>query len=206
MRSTFPDASAGGDPTLFILKLSDSDRALRNVAASEIFQRGCEIVRAATSTWLQDSELASCFDLDERGLPKTIVGIAVHRSNFQRIRAANGSPRLANVPGDQDAEEFELDFPEGVRLDILTTKRPGADGAIDKFLQKFGEGVQQVELQAVDVERATEILRSRFGIAAIYPQKRAGADGTFVNFFLVSIAEGKKVLIELVESNEQHHS
>jgi hypothetical protein len=51
-----------------------------------------------------------------------------------------------------------------------------------------------------DVGRATEILRERFGQQPIYPQTRAGADGTRVNFFLVAAPEGKKVLIELVEA------
>ena len=126
------------------------------------------------------------------------MGIAVNRTNFERIRAANGTPRLANVPDDQDAEEFELEFPDGVRLDILTTKYAGAGGAIDRFLQKFGEGIQQIELETRDVDRATEILRTRFGITPIYAQTRAGADGSRVNFFLVP-AQGGKVLIELVE-------
>ncbi|MCL4524145.1 MAG: hypothetical protein M1451_09565 [Acidobacteria bacterium] len=51
-----------------------------------------------------------------------------------------------------------------------------------------------------DVDRATEILRSRFGVKFIYPQTRAGADGTRVNFFLAAAPDGRKVLIELVET------
>ena len=52
---------------------------------------------------------------------------------------------LADVPPDQDALEFEIEFPTGVRLDILTTREPAGAGAIARFLQKFGEGIQQVE-------------------------------------------------------------
>jgi len=37
--------------------------------------------------------------------PKTTVGIAVQPELFRQIRAANGSPRLAEVPPDQDAED-----------------------------------------------------------------------------------------------------
>jgi hypothetical protein len=33
----------------------------------------------------------------------------------------------------------------------------------------------------------------------VYEATRSGADGTRVNFFLVPAAEGRKVLIELVE-------
>jgi hypothetical protein len=102
------------------------------------------------------------------------------------------------VPDDQDADEFELEFLDGIRLDILTTKSENAGGAIDRFLQKFGEGIQQIELETRDVDRATEILRTRFGITPIYAQTRAGADDTRINFFLVPAQRGK-VLIELVE-------
>ena len=95
--------------------------------------------------------------------------------------------------------EFELRFGEHSELDILTTRAPGGEGAIARFLQKFGEGIQQIELNVREVDRATEILRSRFGLTPIYPATRAGADGTRVNFLLVPAAGGRKVLIELVE-------
>jgi hypothetical protein len=194
-----PDTSENSDLARLIQKLSNADPATREAAAAAIFQRGAELSRAATSAWFLDSQLRNCFVLNEHGMRKTTVGLAVSRANFDRIRAANGSPRLANVPDDQDAEEFELEFTDGVRLDVLTTRHESAGGAIDRFLEKFGEGVQQVELHVNDVDRATGILREQFGIVAVYPQTRAGADNTRVNFFLVPIAAGKKILIELVE-------
>jgi hypothetical protein len=187
-----------------IEELSNANPATRASAAAEIFRCGFDVAHAAVALWLLDAQLAGCLCLSETGGPKATVGIAVERGTFDRIRAANGSPRLANVPDDQDAEEFELDFPGGVRLDILTTRQAGAGGAIDKFLRRFGEGIQQVEFETRDVGRATEILRSRFGIAPIYPQTRAGADGTRVNFFLVPAAPGK-LLIELVETPGSLH-
>jgi hypothetical protein len=107
---------------------------------------------------------------------------------------------LANVPPDLDAREFELHFAEGVRLDVLTTREDRGEGAIARFLRKFGEGIQQMELDVRDVKRATELLRSRFGVAAIYAEARRGADGTLVNFFLVADGKGGKLLVELVES------
>src|SRR5580704_3438507 len=51
-----------------------------------------------------------------------------------------------------------------------------------------------------DVDRATEILRTRFALAPLYPATRPGADGTRVNFFLATAPDAKKVLIELVEA------
>jgi hypothetical protein len=199
MHSHSPGPDSGHKLAALIQSLSDANSDTRRCAASEIFQRGVALVQIATSTWFLESDLAKYFLLGETSVPNTTVGIAVGRANFEAIRAANRSPRLAIVPRDQDAEEFELDFPDGVRLDILTTKYGGAGGAIDKFLQKFGEGIQQIEFETRDVDRATEILRTRFHITPIYAQTRAGADCTRVNFFLVP-AEGKKVLIELVET------
>jgi hypothetical protein len=187
-----------------IEELSNANPATRASAATEIFRRGFDVAHAAIALWLLDAQLASCLRLSETGAPKATAGVAVERATFDRIRAANGSPGLAIVPDDQDAKEFALDFPGGVRLDILTTKQAGAGGAIDKFLRKFGEGIQQVELETRDVNQATEILRTRFDIVPIYPQTRAGADGTRVNFFLVPAAPGK-LLIELVETPRSLH-
>jgi methylmalonyl-CoA/ethylmalonyl-CoA epimerase len=106
---------------------------------------------------------------------------------------------LAEVPPDQDAQEFELHLGDA-QLDILTTRAPGVGGAIAKFLEKHGEGIQQVEYLVRDVDRATEVLHTHLNIKPIYPQTRAGADGTRVNFFLCATPEGRKVLIELVQT------
>jgi hypothetical protein len=180
--------------------LGDREPGEREKAATEIFQRGVEARGAATQKWLADRELAGLFVVSGSCSPETTVGLAVERENFSRIRIANGSPPLANVPPDQDAEEFELSFERGVRLDILTTKDPQGAGPIAGYLQKFGEGIQQIELLVREVDRATEILRYRFDLEPIYAKTRAGAEGTRVNFFLVPTPQGKKVLIELVET------
>ena len=39
----------------------------------------------------------------------------------------------------------------------------------------------------------------RFKLDPIYPATRSGANGTRMNFFLVTAWNGKKVLVELVE-------
>lgn len=183
-----------------IAGLADTESAKRTIAAAVLFERGSENVRAIAKTWLALPPLAELLERDAalNGL-KLTVGVAVEPESFERIRAANGSPRLADVPPDQDAREFELEFPGGVRLDILTTREPQSDGAIARYLQKFGEGIQQIEIGVSSVDRATAILRERFAIQPIYPATRAGADGTRVNFFLVPAADRKKALIEFVE-------
>jgi hypothetical protein len=131
--------------------------------------------------------------------PSVTVGLAVQRDTFGRIRIANGTPRLAEVPADQDAEEFELHFAQEIFLDILTTREPGGSGAIAKYLAKFGEGVQQVEFRCANVDRATQLLKDKFGVDPVYPATRHGADGTRVNFFLLASPDGGKVLVELYE-------
>jgi hypothetical protein len=197
-------AAPGSDELAkLIIGLGSPDRASREGAAKELFSRGHNMARAATAQWLADREFAAKLVLDASQFPVTTVGIAVTPETFDRIHAVNGSPRLADVPPDQDAKEFELHFARGVQLDILTTREPGSSGAVARYLQKFGEGIQQVELLARNIDDATEILRTRFGVQPIYPATRAGADRTRVNFFLASLPEKGpekgKILIELVE-------
>src|SRR5260370_30204233 len=123
-------------------------------AAQKLFQEGRVLADPAVRRWLADPELVSLF-VRENGELHITVGIAVHPQTFERIRKAGDSPRLAEVPPDQDAQEFELHFPGGARLDILTTSAPNGGGAIARFLEKFGEGIQQVEFVVTNVDRAT---------------------------------------------------
>lgn len=182
-------------------ELRGTDASRRERAAAELFRTGSDLALAACSRWFADRALAFCFPLDaQTGLPEITVGIALEPRAFDEIRAACGSPPLAGVPPDQDAKEFTLEFPGGVRLDVLTTRAQGGAGAIERFLARFGDGIQQVEFAVSDLDRATEILRRRFAAEPVYPAARAGAEGTRVNFFLVSTAGAAKVLIELVES------
>jgi hypothetical protein len=182
-----------------IRELCDANAAVRERAAAAIFHIGCELSNSATQAWLLDPELATYYVRDRGGIPELTVGVAVQPETFEKIRAACGPPTLADVPPDQDAREFELEFPGGARLDVLTTTEPGGRGAIARFLQKSGETIQQVEIRVNDVSGMVELLRARFGVASIYPSTRAGADGTRVNFLLMPAAENRKVLIELVE-------
>jgi hypothetical protein len=179
-----------------IVDLSSADASKRLAAAGEIYRLGRAAAGSAISDWWTESELSALL-LGPN--PAITVGLAVQRDTFGRIRIANGTPRPVQVPPDQDAEEFELHFPQGVLLDILTTREPGGSGAIARYLAKFGEGVQQVEFRCTNVDRATQILKEKFNIVPVYPATRPGADGTRVNFFLVASPDGDKVLIELYE-------
>src|SRR6202163_2538443 len=183
-----------------ITNLSAAEKSERMAAASEIYRQGRTAADRAIFPWWEDAELS---ELLLSPKPVVTVGVAVCRETFTRIRAANGQPALADVPPEQDAEEFELHFGNGIELDVLTSKEPDGQGAIARFLAKFGEGVQQVEFPCLNVNRAMPILRERFNVAPIYPQARPGANGSKVNFVLVPVpgaaGETAKVLIELYE-------
>ena len=180
-----------------IAGLSSAEPSLREAAAEEVYRLGRAAAGIAVSDWWADEELSTLLYGPK---PMITVGVAVQRETFNRIRIANGTPRLAEVPPDQDAEEFELHFPPEILLDILTTREPGGSGAIANYLGKLGEGVQQVEFLCANVDRATEILKDKFKTAPVYPATHPGADGTRVNFFLVASPDGGKVLIELYQA------
>lgn len=178
-----------------IADLSSSDPIMRSAAATEIYRRGRAPADRTVYVWWTNPEFAALCGAN----PIVTIGIAVKRQTFERIREANGLPRLADAPPDQDAEEFELHFPNDVSLDVLTTRDPHGSGPIAKFLAKFGEGVQQVEFQCADVERAVQILKEQFAAQPVYPHARTGADNTRVNFFLLPAAPAGKILIELYQ-------
>lgn len=183
--------------------LSGADHSRRESAARELYRRGCETAQPIITDWLSDAELKHCIVSGDLPTAELTVGVAVQPARFERIRSVHGSPRLSDVPPDQDAREFELHLSGGVRLDILTTGEPGGTGAIARYLERHGEGIQQIEISAQDVDRATEILRARFALAPIYPATRRGADGTRVNFLLVTRPPRNKVLVELVETKPE---
>jgi hypothetical protein len=179
-----------------IALLSHPDGQQREHGARELFRVGCATAEPALRVWFSDPDFRALVRTGPRLLT---VGVAVEPRRFEQIRAACGVPPLAEAPADQDVLEFELEFAHGVQLDVLTTRDAMGDGAIARFLSRFGEGVQQVECTVLDVSRATEILRTKFNLEPVYPDARAGADGTRINFFLVKVADDKKVLVELVE-------
>lgn len=180
--------------------MSSSNAEVRVTSATEIHHLGREIADHAVYPWWADQELGALLD---KAHPSVTVGLAVQPERFAQIREACGLPRLADVPPDQDAQEFELHLPGGLSMDVLTTKDPAGNGAIAKYLQKFGEGIQQIEFRCKDVDRATEILRGSFGVTPVYPATRGGAGGARVNFFLLSAPGAGKVLIELYEPPAQ---
>jgi hypothetical protein len=192
----------------WIENLANAAPLRRANAGLRLYLHGVNLFMPLLTKWVDDlnfRELTLPYSRNteeqKKNGPSTIVvGVAVHPDLYEKIYLANGSPHLPDVPPDQDAREFELEMDDGVKLDILTTREPGGEGAIARYLKKFGQGIQQIELYVRSVDRATEILTSNFGLAAIYPSTLPGADNTRVNFFLATTPDAKKLLVELVEA------
>jgi hypothetical protein len=182
--------------------LAHANPRLRHEAAHELYHAGVALCEPALDEWRTDGEFAELLvrASHEHSPWRMVVGIAVRAATFEDIHKAMGSPKLADVPPDQDAKEFEIHCEDGAELDILTARDSTGTGPIAKFVEKFGEGIQQVEVYVLDVDRATAILHSRFGVVSLYPKPRPGADGTRINFFLAKAPANKKVLVELVQA------
>ena len=197
--------------------LAAADPAKRNRSAQTLFSEGLARTTNWLAEWMDNPDFHTLVVQDpfvtpdgkKGATPRITLGMALQPEAFEQIRAANGSPPMADAPSDQDVLEFELEFHRDalppLRLDILTTSAPHGGGAIARFLEKFGEGIQQIEIEVTDVDRATQILRGKFSIESIFSATRSGANGTRVNFFLVPAHDGKKVLVELVEQPKTAH-
>jgi hypothetical protein len=192
----------------WIRHLADPDPSDRVKFAERLYRSASDLCLPLLNQWKTDPEFRELLctpnppardDADVE--PAVIVaGIAVEPDHFEKIRVANNSPRLADVPPDQDAKEFELHFGGHVALDILTAGDRARSGPIARFLERAGEGIQQVEVYVRDVDRATKILQDKFNLKPVYSAPRSGAGGTRVNFFLAQAPRGEKTLIELVEA------
>ena len=100
----------------------------------------------------------------------------------------------------------EVNEEQGVREAMLAVGTSGscvqllaplrADSPIGKFLERSGEGIQQVAYTVDDLDAATAHLRSA-GVRLLYEEPRRGTAGSRINFVHPKDAGG--VLIELVE-------
>ena len=77
-----------------------------------------------------------------------------------------------------------------------------ADSPIGKFLERNGEGIQQVAFRVVDVDVAAQRLRDA-GLRLLYDVPKRGTAGSRVNFVHPKDCGG--VLVELVEPGTDGH-
>src|SRR5215469_11080546 len=104
----------------WILSLAGRHASRRAEAAAEIYRLGTRRAGLAVHAWWQNAEMVRLCGEN----PVATVGLAVEPATFARIREANDCPRLAEVPPEQDASEFELHFPGGIAVDVLTSREP----------------------------------------------------------------------------------
>jgi len=101
----------------------------------------------------------------------------------------------------------EVNEEQGVREAMLAVGDSGScnqllapltpDSTIAKFLDRSGEGIQQVAYGVDDIDAASAELRAR-GLRLLYDAPRRGTAGSRVNFVHPKDAGG--VLVELVEA------
>ncbi|GAA1727296.1 methylmalonyl-CoA epimerase [Aeromicrobium alkaliterrae] len=89
----------------------------------------------------------------------------------------------------------------GSCIQLLAPLSP--ESTIAKFLDKNGQGIQQLAYRVVDVEAVAATLRDR-GVRLLYDAPKKGTGGSRVNFVHPKDAGG--VLVELVEpATNGHH-
>jgi methylmalonyl-CoA/ethylmalonyl-CoA epimerase len=85
-------------------------------------------------------------------------------------------------------------------IQLLAPLRP--DSPIGKFLERNGEGIQQVAFGVDDVDVAAQRLRDA-GLRLLYPEAKRGTAGSRVNFVHPKDCGG--VLVELVQAAPDGH-
>jgi methylmalonyl-CoA/ethylmalonyl-CoA epimerase len=100
------------------------------------------------------------------------------------------------VNEEQGVREAMLDVGgSGSCIQLLAPLSP--ESPIAKFLDRSGQGVQQVAYGVDDIDAVTEELRAK-GVRLLYDEARRGTAGSRVNFVHPKDAMG--VLVELVEA------
>jgi methylmalonyl-CoA/ethylmalonyl-CoA epimerase len=85
----------------------------------------------------------------------------------------------------------------GSCVQLLAPLRP--DSPIGRFLERSGEGIQQLAYGVEDIEATCATLRER-GVRLLYDEPRRGTAGSRINFIHPKDAGG--VLVELVQAAE----
>jgi methylmalonyl-CoA/ethylmalonyl-CoA epimerase len=101
---------------------------------------------------------------------------------------------------EQGVREAMLAVGDGsTRIQLLAPLTP--ESTIAKFLDRNGQGVQQVAYTVADLDAVSATLRER-GMRLLYDEARRGTSNSRVNFVHPKDARG--VLVELVEPAGSH--
>jgi len=97
----------------------------------------------------------------------------------------------------QGIEEAMLDLADGSRIQLLAPL--DSESTIAKFLNKHGEGIQQLAFRVTNIQDAMSAVTAA-GMRLIYPESRIGTAGSAINFVHPKDTGG--VLVELVQLKE----
>lgn len=125
------------------------------------------------------------------------VGIAVHSladgiDFYQRTFGCLVISREINL--EQGIEEAILKMGDG-QFQLFAPI--SEQSPISRFLEKRGEGIQQVALSVINIEESCDEARAH-GITVLYDKAKLGSSGSLINFLHPSDCRG--VLIELVQN------
>lgn len=105
-----------------------------------------------------------------------------------------------------EATHEEVNEEQGVREAMLAVGDSGSsiqllaplseDSTIAKFLDRNGQGIQQLAYRVTDIDQVSAVLRER-GVRLLYDQPKRGTSDSRVNFVHPKDAGG--VLVELVQ-------
>ena len=120
------------------------------------------------------------------------VAIAFYVDNFGM------QVRHQETNEDQGVNEAMLGVGDSVtELQLLAPLAP--ESPIGRFIERTGEGIQQMAYRVTDVEAASDVLRSA-GLRMLYDTPRRGTAGARINFVHPKDCGG--VLVELIERVE----
>jgi methylmalonyl-CoA/ethylmalonyl-CoA epimerase len=128
--------------------------------------------------------------IDHVGIAVTDLDEAIER--WSKTFGLEVSHREINES--QGIEEAMLDLADGTRIQLLAPLN--SDSTIAKFLERSGEGMQQLAFRVTDIDEAMAKVLSA-GMRLIYPESRVGTAGSRINFVHPKDVGG--VLVELVE-------
>lgn len=97
----------------------------------------------------------------------------------------------------QRIEEAMLDLADGSRIQLLAPL--DSQSTIAKFLDRNGEGMQQLAFRVSSIDDAMAAVTSA-GMRLIYPESKIGTAGSAINFVHPKDTGG--VLVELVQLRE----
>jgi methylmalonyl-CoA/ethylmalonyl-CoA epimerase len=103
------------------------------------------------------------------------------------------------VTGEERVGELKTVFLPVGETNLELVQSTEADGVMNKFIEKRGEGIHHIALEVENIDQAVEELKAK-GVPLIDQQPRPGAHHTRVAFLHPKGTNG--ILIELVEESD----